>query len=153
MPEGNNVRPAAGPAKVRVAIACQGGGAHTAFTAGVLDKLLEVAASPTMERRDRDSGGQPVRFDIVGLSGTSGGAICAALAWKALLLNSVEARAQLKEFWTAVYPHGNAALDLADPRDWMDAALAAWRDGWQGVSLPWLRWLDDVRVTMGLWAL
>jgi NTE family protein len=41
----------------RVAIACQGGGSHTAFTAGALSRLLA-----------RSRG-----FDVVGLSGTSGG--------------------------------------------------------------------------------
>lgn len=56
---------------IRVAIACQGGGSHTAFTAGVLKPLL----------RAEEAG----RFKIVGLSGTSGGAICAALAWYGLM--------------------------------------------------------------------
>ncbi|MDQ2050114.1 patatin-like phospholipase family protein [Natronolimnohabitans sp. A-GB9] len=51
-----------------VAIACQGGGSHTAFTAGVLDRLL---GDPTFERE----------VDLVGFSGTSGGAVCALLAW------------------------------------------------------------------------
>ena len=55
----------------RIAIACQGGGSHTAFTAGVLKRLL---------------GDHDVRAnrEIVGLSGTSGGAICALLAWYGL---------------------------------------------------------------------
>ena len=47
----------------KIAIACQGGGSHTAFTAGVLKKLLEEDVHQ--------------KYDIVGLSGTSGGAICA----------------------------------------------------------------------------
>ena len=51
----------------RVAIACQGGGSHTAFTAGVLGRLI----------RARDLEG----YEVVGLSGTSGGAVCALLAW------------------------------------------------------------------------
>ena len=55
----------------RVAIACQGGGSHTAFTAGVLGRLLR-------EREDRS-------FEPVALSGTSGGAVCAAAAWYGLL--------------------------------------------------------------------
>jgi NTE family protein len=50
----------------RVALACQGGGSHTAFTAGVLDRLLAE---------------ETVDFDIVGISGTSGGAICAFATW------------------------------------------------------------------------
>jgi NTE family protein len=51
--EGNDVR--------RVAIACQGGGSHTAFTAGVLRRLL---------RAEELAG-----YEVVGLSGTSGGAV------------------------------------------------------------------------------
>ena len=54
----------------RVAVACQGGGSHTAFTAGVLQELLA-------EWDDE-------RFDLVGLSGTSGGAINATAAWYGL---------------------------------------------------------------------
>jgi NTE family protein len=54
-----------------VAIACQGGGSHTAFTAGVLKQLL---------RR-----GVHRRYDLIGLSGTSGGALCALLSWQGLL--------------------------------------------------------------------
>src|SRR5690349_6746682 len=54
----------------RVAIACQGGGSHTAFTAGVLGRLLGADALG--------------RYEIVGLSGTSGGAVCALLAWTAV---------------------------------------------------------------------
>lgn len=42
----------------RVAIACQGGGSHTAFTAGVLKKLLT-------QRQER--------YEMVGFSGASGG--------------------------------------------------------------------------------
>ncbi|WP_338905426.1 ester cyclase [Salinibaculum marinum] len=49
-----------------VAIACQGGGSHTVFTAGVLDRLLAE---------------ESVDYDIVGISGTSGGAICAFATW------------------------------------------------------------------------
>ena len=58
-----------------VAIACQGGGTHTAFTAGVLKRLLA-----------EERGG----YEVVALSGTSGGAICALLAWYALLLKEDE---------------------------------------------------------------
>src|SRR3712207_4612326 len=55
----------------RVAIACQGGGSHTAFTAGVLKKFLRSEEFK--------------RYEVVGLSGTSGGAVCALLAWHNLL--------------------------------------------------------------------
>ena len=76
--------------KRRVAIACQGGGSHTAFTAGALRKILE-------EVRDERS------YEIVALSGTSGGAVCAFLAWYALLEDDNEEAAirALRSFWTA----------------------------------------------------
>lgn len=55
----------------RIAIACQGGGSQCAFVAGALNCLF---AHDTHHR-----------YEIVGLSGTSGGAITAALAWMGLL--------------------------------------------------------------------
>jgi NTE family protein len=57
--------------KKRVAIACQGGGSHTAFTAGVLKGLL--------------LSGRLQEHEVVALSGTSDGAVCALLAWHHLL--------------------------------------------------------------------
>lgn len=75
----------------RIAIACQGGGSHTAFTAGALKPLLRAEG-----RGD---------FTISALSGTSGGAICAALAWYGLLklargqLGREEVVALLDDFW------------------------------------------------------
>ncbi|MGY1636952.1 patatin-like phospholipase family protein [Geodermatophilus sp. SYSU D00742] len=68
-----------------VAIACQGGGSHTAFTGGVLQRLLA----------DTD-------HRVVALSGTSGGAVCALLAWYGLLTGgAVEAGRLLERFWEA----------------------------------------------------
>ena len=58
-----------------LAIACQGGGAHTAFTAGALAYLF---LSFEHFRRIGEEGRW---FDLLGLSGTSGGAITAAMAW------------------------------------------------------------------------
>ena len=72
-------------AKTRVAIACQGGGSQTAFTAGALAQLL---------RR-----GVQEEFEIVSLSGASGGAICAALAWQGLRLRQAEPWRGLEGFW------------------------------------------------------
>ena len=69
-----------------VAIACQGGGSHTAFTAGVLQTLLNNLDTS--------------RYRIHGLSGTSGGALCAALAWYGLLLGDPRQGAKLlASFW------------------------------------------------------
>src|SRR3954462_15059789 len=58
----------------RIAIACQGGGSQCAFVAGALKGLF----AQDVQRR----------FEIVGLSGTSGGAITAGLAWSGLLLQA-----------------------------------------------------------------
>jgi NTE family protein len=58
----------------RVAIACQGGGSQCAFVAGALKALFAA--------RVQD------RYQIVGLSGTSGGAFTAALAWAGMLKQS-----------------------------------------------------------------
>ena len=70
----------------QVAIACQGGGSHTAFTAGVLKRLVGAQELAGME--------------IVGLSGTSGGAVCALLAWSALLDDDPPAAGvRLEAFW------------------------------------------------------
>src|SRR4051794_41523531 len=76
-----------------VAIACQGGGSHTAFTGGVLQRLL--------------ADGQ---HRIVALSGSSGGAVCALLAWYGLLTGgAAEAGRLLERFLQA-----NSATTLSD---------------------------------------
>ncbi len=54
----------------RVAIACQGGGSHTAFTAGALKRILREINE---------------EYKIVALTGTSGGAMCALLTWYGLI--------------------------------------------------------------------
>ena len=75
-------------ARSRVAIACQGGGSHTAFTAGVLQGLLHDL---------------PNDAEVVALSGTSGGAICASLAWDGLVRKDrARAIGKLQEFWDAM---------------------------------------------------
>ncbi|TYT60925.1 patatin-like phospholipase family protein [Natrialba swarupiae] len=58
--------------RTQVAIACQGGGSHTAFTAGVLRTLLSEL-DWTEE------------FELVGISGTSGGAFNALAVWYGLV--------------------------------------------------------------------
>jgi NTE family protein len=76
-----------------IVLACQGGGSHTAFTAGVLEELLA--------HDDRD---------IRALSGTSGGAICAFLAWSGLLIGGEKGRsvgvARLARYWDKLQPRG-----------------------------------------------
>src|SRR5919107_242843 len=79
----------------KVAIACQGGGSHTAFTAGVIKRLLRAE--------------ELKRYEVVGLSGTSGGAVCALLAWHNLLRGYAQGAAEaLDAFWrdnSATAPH------------------------------------------------
>jgi NTE family protein len=88
--------PSASSKPKTVAIACQGGGSHTAFTAGVLQTLLN----------DLDTS----RYRIHALSGTSGGALCAAIAWYGLLLGDPAQGAKLLEsFWRAM-----SATQLSD---------------------------------------
>jgi NTE family protein len=71
-----------------VAVACQGGGSHTAFTAGVLRETLRSL---------------PEEYEIGSLSGTSGGAMCAALAWDGLRRDDVAGDIdRLGAFWEDV---------------------------------------------------
>jgi NTE family protein len=80
--------------KKRVTLALQGGGALGAFTWGVLDALLEDG-----------------RLEIVGVSGTSAGAMNAVAMLEGLAEGGVErARAQLAEFWRAVSVDGSLPI-------------------------------------------
>lgn len=65
-----------------VAIACQGGGSHSAFTAGALQRLLPAVDT---------------EYSFVGLSGTSGGALCAVTAWYGLLSEGPDYAGELLE--------------------------------------------------------
>jgi NTE family protein len=75
----------------KIAVGCQGGGMHAAFEVGVLDELL----------KDLDE----KIFELVGLSGTSAGALCALMAWyglaskKARAGSPKEAMDGLNDFW------------------------------------------------------
>jgi NTE family protein len=90
-----------GPPTVNLAL--QGGGAHGAFTWGVLDALLEDGR---------------LRFD--GVSGTSAGAMNAVLLAQGLMAGGPEgARAALRGFWSAVAASMpfEVALPTADGKD------------------------------------
>jgi len=74
------------PRRAIVHLALQGGGAHGAFTWGVLDALLEDG-----------------RLDFEGVSGTSAGAMNAVCLAQGLMSGGRDgARAALSDFWTAV---------------------------------------------------
>jgi NTE family protein len=79
----------AGPKKISLAL--QGGGAHGAFTWGVLDQLLEDG-----------------RITIEGISGASAGAVNAVMLADGLARGGrEEARKRLAEFWRAASLGGN----------------------------------------------
>src|SRR6516225_10010608 len=74
-----------GSAKPKVAIACQGGGSQTAFTAGVLKGLVD-------QQVGRD-------FNVVSISGTSGGAVGAPLLVFGFRKNERPLCRRLVDFW------------------------------------------------------
>ena len=89
---------------VRINIGLQGGGAHGAFTWGVLDRLL-----------DEDW------LEIAGISGTSAGALNGAALKSGLLAGgNAGAQEQLRWLWGQI-----GALDHAALPDWMMAWLPA----------------------------
>ena len=82
-------KPASSRKKINLAL--QGGGAHGAFTWGVLDHLLADE-----------------RIDIEGISGTSAGAMNAVMLADGLARGGAEeARKRLAEFWRAASLDGN----------------------------------------------
>jgi len=89
-----------------VAIACQGGGSHTAFTAGVLEEML----------RECDWNEE---FELVGISGSSGGAFNALAAWYGLVTDGPERAAELV----------NAIWDDLAASDYDDRHLNSWLKG------------------------
>jgi NTE family protein len=101
-----------------IVIACQGGGSLTAFTAGVLKTLLRKL--------------DPEQYNIMGLSGTSGGAICALIAWYGLLINDREKGAQiLQAFWDE-----NSAADPVD--------------AWENSLMVFASWFAGIETTPGI---
>lgn len=77
--------------KKKVCFALQGGGAHGAFTWGVLDRLLEDD-----------------RIEVEGLSGTSAGAMNAVATLQGLIANGNQgARNVLRRFWSGIGEAGD----------------------------------------------
>jgi NTE family protein len=140
----------------RVSLALQGGGAHGAFTWGVLDRLLE---EPGLE--------------IAAVSGTSAGALNAAALKAGLVEGGAEAaRARLAELWREVgalgdvrvlawvrslFPWAMAAVEMAGAASPVSpAALAAqvytpyaWGPLWQNPLAPVVEGFDFTRVCAG----
>ena len=92
---------------ILVDLALQGGGAHGAFTWGVLDRLLEES-----------------RLQIEGISGTSAGAMNAAVLISGQSVGGTEgAKAALEQFWRRV---SDAALLSPFRRTPLDIMLGRW---------------------------
>jgi NTE family protein len=87
-----------------VTLALQGGGAHGAFTWGVLDRLLADE-----------------RLSIAGISGTSAGAMNGAMVAEGLMCNggAETARSELERFWRAISRMGRFAPFARTPLDAM----------------------------------
>ena len=82
--------------KKRVNLALQGGGAHGAFTWGVLDHLLEDG-----------------RLAVEGISGTSAGAVNAVMLADGLTRGGPEeARKRLADFWRAASLGGDLPAEV-----------------------------------------
>ena len=114
--------------KKKINLALQGGGAHGAFTWGVLDHLLSDE-----------------RIAIEGISGTSAGAINAVMLVDGLARGGAEeARKRLADFWRAASLDGNlpalqrGVLDrLFSFMPLEGSPLQAWLDAWSRCLSPY----------------
>jgi NTE family protein len=83
----------------KVVVGCQGGGVHAAFAVGV---LTEILGNVDRQEKQKD---EDQKFELVGLSGTSAGALCALMTWYGLAAKNgkpgspQEAIKTLNDFW------------------------------------------------------
>ena len=112
----------AGPkAEKSVSLALQGGGAHGAFTWGVLDAILEDG-----------------RLAIEALSGTSAGAMNAVVLSEGWIDGGADAaRAKLEAFWRAISVDGKYG---GSERSLIDTMLGAW--GGANGAPPGMIWFE-----------
>jgi NTE family protein len=90
----------------KIAVGCQGGGMHAAFEVGVLTEILK--------------GCEKKKFELVGISGTSAGALCALMVWYGLAPKNGRPGSEraaidkLNEFWDhfVAKTGGETALNL-----------------------------------------
>ena len=88
-------------------LALQGGGAHGAYTWGVIDRLLEDD-----------------RIEIEGISGTSAGAMNGVVMADALTRGGKQAaRQSLRNFWKAVSRAGQLVCDSGRRRGYLAATV------------------------------
>lgn len=116
----------------KVAIACQGGGTHAAFTWGVLRTILATKKHWDAAPEDGDT------FKIIAFSGTSAGALCALASWYGLAPNTADpacgasdkAIACLDQLWTTFAATTPAEL----AHNQMVGTLLQWKS--QGAPFP-----------------
>ncbi len=104
----------------KITLALQGGGAHGAFTWGVLDRLL-----------------QDETLDIRGVSGTSAGAMNAGVLVAGLADGRERARDALAGFWRGISDKGAAAFNPYQSTPFHHLGQA-WNMDWSPASI----WLD-----------
>ena len=99
------------PKRKTIELALQGGGAHGAFTWGVLDRLLEEG-----------------RIGIEGISGTSAGAMNGAVIADGMVRGGCDAaREALEKFWLAVSAAAGFSLIRRSP---LDMLFGGWSLDW-----------------------
>jgi NTE family protein len=107
------------PRKKRINLALQGGGAHGAFTWGVLDRLLEDE-----------------RIALEGISGTSAGAMNAAILAQGFVKGgNAGARAALDRFWRQISDSAAFSPIRTNPLD-------KWFGNWNIDKTPGAIWWD-----------
>jgi NTE family protein len=119
----------------RVAIACQGGGSHAAFGAGIMHRLL-------------DDHGR--KFHLSALSGTSGGAVNAVLTWSGLIQGGpAEAQSRLRGMWEDL-----GAREPADVvRNWWGQVLLSLPFTWEVSPYVWdLGAREEMTARLKSWA-
>ena len=118
------------PKRVQIDLALQGGGAHGAFTWGVLDRLLEDD-----------------HFEIADISGTSAGAMNAVvLASGRMEYGRRGAQAALQQFWQRVgtkAPFSGLHAALPQPvaavtQHWWQLGVQPWVQPWQEMAQRWV---------------
>lgn len=107
------------PPRRKISLALQGGGAHGAFTWGVLDRLLEDG-----------------RFEISGVTGASAGALNAVMLAEGMRRSGEQgARDMLSQFWTGVAEHARLSPVRRSPLD-------IWLGNWSVDHSPGLVMMD-----------
>jgi len=104
----------------KITLALQGGGAHGAFTWGVLDRLLD-----------------DVTLDIQGISGASAGAMNAGVLVSGLAAGREQAKEGLSRFWRGISDTGSVAFNPYQSTPFHDFNKT-WNMDWSPASI----WLD-----------